>query len=334
MRVSYDEMKAEFKRVFLKCGLPEDKAEICARIHTETSRDGVYSHGANRVAKFVDYIKQGFVDPVAVPTKEKEFGAVAVYNGNLGPGITNAFFCADKAIELAQKNGIGFVALNNTTHWMRGGTYGLYIAQKGYVAISWTNTESLMPPWGGTEVKLGNNPFVMAAPGKDAPLLLDMAMSQYSYGKLQVTRLAGKKLPFAGGFDEKGNLTDDPSAIEKTMRMLPIGYWKGASFAFMLGVLAAGLSGGLDSCGVDVNGKGNCGGVSQVFIVIDPSKLTDASKMVETFEATIRHIKSSADDGSGSPIAYPGEGRLNRNKENTEKGILVDDKIWAEIKAL
>jgi LDH2 family malate/lactate/ureidoglycolate dehydrogenase len=71
-----------------------------------------------------------------------------------------------------------------------------------------------------------------------------------------------------------------------------------------------------------------------VFIVIDPSKLTDSSKMIETIEATIKHIKTSAADGSGSDIAYPGEGRLKRNKENTEKGILVDDKIWAEIKAL
>ena len=65
---------------------------------------------------------------------------------------------------------------------------------------------------GGRERRLGNNPLVMAVPSADGgePLQLDMAMSQYSYGKLQVTRLAGEKLPYPGGFDDEGNLTDDP----------------------------------------------------------------------------------------------------------------------------
>ena len=50
--------------------------------------------------------------------------------------------------------------------------------------------------------------------------MLDMAMSQYSYGKLQTTRLKGRKLPFPGGFDKDGNLTDEPGPIEASMRVL------------------------------------------------------------------------------------------------------------------
>ena len=58
MRVSFQQLQDEIQRVFEKYGLPKDKAETCARIHTETTYDGIYSHGTNRVARFVDYIQK------------------------------------------------------------------------------------------------------------------------------------------------------------------------------------------------------------------------------------------------------------------------------------
>ena len=110
MRVSFEELKAEIKRVFVKYGMPEDKADICAQIHTESTYDGIYSHGVNRVARFADYLQKGWVDPLADPTVEKDLGAIQVINGNLGPGITNALFGAAHAMALADQYGIGLVA--------------------------------------------------------------------------------------------------------------------------------------------------------------------------------------------------------------------------------
>lgn len=37
MRIPFDRMKEEVKRVFLKAGLSEQDAEICAQVHTESS---------------------------------------------------------------------------------------------------------------------------------------------------------------------------------------------------------------------------------------------------------------------------------------------------------
>ena len=334
MRVPFEEMKAEFKRVFMKYGMDEPKADICARVHTESSLDGIYSHGSNRVSRFIGYVKDGWVDVNAEPSLEKSFGAIEVYNGNMGPGILNALFCADRGIELAMEHGIGLVGIRNTTHWMRGGTYGLYAASKGYVTISWTNTESCMPPWGGKDCKLGNNPFVMAAPGDTDPVMIDMAMSQYAYGKLQVTRLAGQKLPFPGGFDKDGNITDDPGAIEESMRILPTGYWKGSSFAFMLDILGAILSDGVGAADIDGIGKGSCGGASQIFILIDPARVSSREHICETIKKAKEYIKSSAPAEGARDIWYPGEDYVKNRAENLEKGILIDDGVWAEIKSL
>ncbi len=97
---------------------------------------------------------------------------------------------------LAKEHGIGCVALKNTTHWMRGGSYAWQAAQAGFIGISWTNTESCMPMWGSKVPGVGNNPFCIAIPRKSGPIVLDMAMSQYAYGKLGVYRLAGKQPAF------------------------------------------------------------------------------------------------------------------------------------------
>ncbi len=324
MRLSFDEIYSEIKRVFIKYGMSDEKADLCARIHTESTNDGIYSHGTNRVPRFVEYIQKGWVDINAEPVLEKEFGAIQVYNGNMGPGILNAMHGVEKAMELADNYGIGLVGLKNTTHWMRGGTYGLHAASRGYIAIMWTNTESVMPPWGGKECRLGNNPFVMAVPGANGkpPVQLDMAISQYAYGKLQVMRLAGQKLPFPGGFDKDGNATVDPGAIEETRRIMPIGYWKGSSFSFMLDILGAILTDGIGASELDKKGKGSCGGASQVMIVIDPRKTTSEEYLSQIIRSATDHIKSSAPSENSTGIFVPGEDYIRFGKSMRLKGFL------------
>jgi 3-dehydro-L-gulonate 2-dehydrogenase len=333
-RVSFDEMKATIKQALLRAGMPEAKADACAQTHTESSCDGVYSHGLNRVERFVDYIHRGWVDVNAAPTLDKNLGALEIYNGNMGPGILNAQFAMNRATELAEQNGLGLVALNNTTHWMRGGAYGWQAADKGYIGICWTNTESCMPAWGARSTGIGNNPFIMAVPRKEGHIVLDMAMSQYSYGKLQVTRLKNQKLPYAGGFDEQGHLTDDPGAIEATRRILPIGFWKGSGFAVLLDIISALLSGGLSTAGIDKLDKGSCGSCCQVFIAINPLQINTQAFVDKVLSETVSQLRSSVPVKENGTIYYPGENSLKTRLENREQGIPVDDGVWRKVKEL
>ena len=333
-RISFEEMQSTIKSAFCLAGMPDGKAEICAKIHTETSRDGIYSHGLNRVERFVEYLGKSWVDPDADPTLEQAMGAMEIYNGNLGPGVLSSLFAMNRATELAAKNGFGIVSMKNSTHWMRGGTYGWQAAEKGFAAICWTNTESCMPAWGTKFECIGNNPFVMALPREKGALVLDMAMSQYSYGKLQVTRLKNEKLPYPGGFDKDGNLTDNPGAIEETRRLLPTGYWKGSGFAVMLDLFSALLSGGLTTAGVDKAGKGNCGRNCQVFIAFDPLRFNGEDFLEQAIQETLEQLKSATPANEGDEILYPGEQSLRKRMENDELGIPVDDSVWARVKEL
>jgi len=226
------------------------------------------------------------------------------------------------------------VALNNTTHWMRGGTYGWQAADKGFIAICWTNTESCMPSWGAKSINIGNNPFIMAVPRKEGHVVLDMAMSQYSYGKLQVTRLKNERLPFPGGFDHEGNLTDVPGPIEETMRILPTGYWKGSGFAILLDIISALLSNGLSTAEIDKAGLGSCGRCNQVFIAINPLKISPQDFIDNVLNETIQQLKSTEPAIENGEIYYPGENSLKTRKENLEHGIPVDDGVWAKVREL
>ncbi len=333
-RIPFEEMQETVCRAFIRAGMPEEKAATCARIHTESSRDGVYSHGLNRVERFVEYLEKEWVDPLGEPQLVAAMGSMEVYDGQLGPGILNAISCMNRATEIAAENGMGMVSLRNTTHWMRGGAYGWQAAENGFISMCWTNTESCMPAWGGRSSAIGNNPFIIGIPRAAGHVVLDMAMSQYSYGKLQVTRLAGQKLPYPGGFDDDGQLTDDPGTIEATRRILPMGYWKGSGFAVMLDLLSALFSGGLTTAGVDRKNLGSCGSCCQVFIAIDPLKINDQAFVDNALAETIQQLRDSVPAVENGSINYPGERSIQTREENMRLGIPVDDGVWAKVKEL
>lgn len=334
MRVDYTTLKETVKKTLINAGLKEEDAEICAKVHCDSSADGIESHGLNRIPRFIDYINKKWVNPEAKIELIAAKGAVENYNGHIGIGITNAIYCSDRAVELAKIHGIGVVTLKNTTHWMRGGTYAWRMAEAGFMGINWTNTESCMPMWGSDEPSVGNNPFCMAIPRENGPIVLDMAMSQYAYGKLGVYRLNEKKLPYPGGFDKDGNLTTDPGAIEESMRILPTGYWKGSGLAIVLDLAAAMMSNGKSGLDLDMENRGSCTGCSQVFIAYDPYLFGSKEEIQKMLDDRVEAADNANPIKTSSPVRCPGEGTMNTRKISMEKGINVDEKIWEQVKAI
>lgn len=328
MLIPFHQLKAEFQRVLLKLNFAEDKADACARIFAENSRDGVYTHGLNRFPVFVQYVQEGLIIPAAVPMLTDSMGAIERWDGNLGPGILNAEFCMDRAIALAKQHGIGCVAIRNTNHWMRGGTYGWQAAEAGCISISFTNTIANLPPWGGIDPRLGNNPLVIAVPRVGGHVVLDMAITQYSFGKLYQYKDAGGQLPLPGGYDEAGNLTTDPGAIIASKRPLPVGFWKGSGLSLVLDLLVTVLSKGNST--EKITRKEKESGVSQVFICIKPDGDELDGRLIEEI---LQYTKTSRTD-DGKQIQYPGEGTLRTRERNLAEGIPVDEAIWQKVLAM
>jgi 3-dehydro-L-gulonate 2-dehydrogenase len=332
IRIPAVQMEQEFHRILVKFGFETLKADQCAQIFTVNSLEGIYSHGVNRFARFIQSVNDGHINPSAEPEKKHSSGALEQWDGGFGPGPLNAMFCTERAIKLSAEYGIGCVAIGRTNHWMRAGYYGWKAAKAGCALIAWTNTIANMPAWGALDCHLGNNPMVLAVPYESEAVVLDVAMSQFAYGTLDVYRLGGRELSIAGGYDAQGNLTTDPSAILETQRLLPMGYWKGSGLSLLLDILSTILSGGLSV--KQITDRGSEHGLSQVFIAANISSLGNQHLIPKAINDIIQDYHSSKPASAGATILYPGERVLRSRKENSEKGIPVDTRVWTEILSL
>jgi 3-dehydro-L-gulonate 2-dehydrogenase len=314
-------------KLFLKHGFTEEKARTLAKVHTESTLDGVNSHGINRVPLFIEYVEKGVVKVDAEAEQSETFGNIERWDGHLGPGVINALKCTNRAVELAKLLGMGMVALRNTNHWMRGGTYGWLAADAACISILFTNTQANMPPWGGKDSRIGNNPFIVSIPREEGRhVVLDMAMSQFAFGKIHNYRLRGEKLPYPGGWDENDELSDDPEMILANERGLPIGYWKGSALSMILDMLVTLLSAG-DSTRT-IASKEFETGISQVYLCIYPEIFSDRNLQEKLLHEIIEYTHDVAPMHPGDKTYYPGERTWHNRARNLKEGIPVNEEVW------
>ena len=330
IRIKYEDLLAKFQKILESRGFSKEHAFDAATVFATNSLDGVYSHGVNRFPRIVGYLDNKKMDPKNILTKQMSFGALERYDGHRGFGPLNAKLAMDRACDLAEEYGVGIVALGNNNHWLRGGTYGIQACNRGKIGICWSNTTANMPAWGAVDVKIGNNPFVMGIPRSNKEhVVIDCAMSQYSYGKVEDTRLKGKMLPYPGGYDTNGNLTCDPVEIEKAHRFLPAGYWKGSGLSIALDLIATVLTNANSVSEISTFDEEV--GLSQVMIAIDPEKFNSIALNDEIVDKIIADIKSSIPVCKDGVIYYPGELELLTRKENLEHGIHVVESVLEKI---
>ena len=332
MKLSFAELKDLFRDKLIKYNFTSDNAETLSEIFTDNTFSGVESHGINRFPGFIQCVVNGFVKVNASPSKINSFGAFERWDGNYCAGPINALQMTDRGIELAKQYGIGCIALQNSNHWMRAGYFGWHAADRGFILICWTNTIPNLPPWGAKEATTGNNPLVIGIPKKGGNIVIDMAMSQFSYGTMLNFEREGRKLPFPGGFDVEGKLTDNPGKIISSQRPLPIGYWKGASLSLTLDILASLLSGGRAT--KDLSESEGEMGPSQIFIVINPTMFSEESENDNLINEIISYFKSAGTLDEETKIYYPGEIALSKKRKNIKEGIELDDKILQKVKEL
>lgn len=333
MKVTFEQLKAAFNRVLISRGVDSETADACAEMFARTTESGVYSHGVNRFPRFIQQLENGDIIPDAQPKRITSLGAIEQWDAQRSIGNLTAKKMMDRAIELAADHGIGLVALRNANHWMRGGSYGWQAADRGCIGICWSNTMPNMPAWGGKDRKIGNNPFIMSIPrssGKHA--VIDCAVSQFSYGKIEEAKLKGQQLPVPGGYDTKGNLTTDPAEIEKTWRVLPMGYWKGSGISIALDLIATVLTNGNSVSRIGTFGDEV--GLSQIMIAIDPLRFNTPEETDSIVDEILADIKSSEPIREGAEVYYPGELELITRENNTRDGIPVIDEVWETLNSL
>ncbi len=330
--VSFDYMQQTLLAVFAGVGVPDENARLCAAVITRSTFDGVSSHGVRQVPGLIAKIRQGSVSATDAAEKARTMGALEQWDGRFGIGVVNASRCTDRAIELAAEHGVGCVGLRNTSHWLRAGSYGWQAVEQGFALVCWTNTAPNMPAWGAVSKAVGNNPLVVAVPHPDAPVVLDIAMSQFALGALGLYSESGTPLPVPGGYDAQGQLSTDAAAIRESGRVLPMGHWKGSGLALALDALATALTAGNSTA--DYARMGEERGVSQVFIAFDVHRAAGSGLLEQALGEILELVHRADPVEPGARPYAPGEGALRRRAEALTQGIDVDDALWEGILAL
>ena len=311
--------------------LNRETAVRFAEIFAGNSLDGVYSHGMNRYARYLDDMACGLCNAkVTEAEKVSGIGGLEVWDAHFGVGPLIAQQMAERAIELAKTHGIACVALRNNSHWLRAGRYGLMMADAGMMGICMTNTCMNLVAYGAKEPSTGNNPITFAIPRRAGSLVMDMAVSQYAFGKLEIMAQEGGMLDTACGYDLEGNLTNDPKKITESKLMMPMALWKGSALSIMIDLMTSMLSLGRTSLEIGKPSDGEAG-MSQMFICMNPAAVVDMDKAEEQMERSIAFFNALEPKEGMSGVHAPGQNLEKTRARNLERGIPVTEETWQKI---
>ena len=328
--VQYEEAVKRMARG-LERFLNAQDAKRFAEIFAGNSLDGVYSHGMNRYPRYLSDMESGLCDAkVTQAERVSGLGGLEVWDAHFGVGPLIAQQMAERAIELARTHGIACVALRNNSHWLRAGRYGLMMADAGMMGLCMTNTCMNLVAYGAKEPSTGNNPITIAIPRRAGSLVMDMAVSQYAFGKLEIMAQEGGMLDTPCGYDTDGNLTNDPQKIVESGLMTPMALWKGSALSIMIDLMVSMLSLGRTSLAIGTPADGEKG-MSQMFVCMNPAAVNDMDKAEAQMEKTIAFLNSLEPKDGVHGVHAPGENLERTRARNRERGIPVTEDTWQKI---
>ena len=294
--------------VYLAKGVPEPQAAHLAATLVAADLWGHSSHGIMRLFWYGARFDSGVTKTGSQPAVTLDTGPLLGLDGADGIGQWVAQHAVDLAAERAARHGIAAVSIRNSSHFGTAMFFTRQLAEAGMIGFLASNASPAIPPEGGAEKLIGNNPQSWAAPtGLDAPFVLDFAHSAVARGKIYLAKEAGQAIPDDWALDADGNPTTDPAAAI-TGTLLPMAGHKGAGLAAMMDVLGGLLSGG--EHGAAVAGPyvaDRRSGAGHLLIAINIASLRPLGDFTAEMQQMIASWKASRPRPGAQAILYPGE---------------------------
>lgn len=240
--VDATQLHSFIKQTLQSAGVCEGNSQIVADSITTAELYGFHSHGVIRLPHYVKRLRMGSLNKNPNIRVLKKTGNTALVDGDHGMGHAVAYFAMQEAIRLAE-NGVGFVGVTNSSHFGIAGYTAIQAIQKDMIGIVVSHTDVAVIPFGGKRPAVGTNPLAVAIPtDREYPVLLDMATSAASLGKILVAKSKGEKIPSDWAVDDEGVPTTDP---DKVKYLMPMAGPKGYALALIFDILSGPLTGSL-----------------------------------------------------------------------------------------
>ncbi len=320
-----------------KAGLPPDDAARVAELMLEADLTGADAHGVFRLPQYASRLRLGAINPRPVIKVERTAPATALVDGDNGMGHVVVARAAEEAIAMARECGVAWVGCRMSNHAGAAGVYAALPLKADMIGVySAVASANHMPLAGGAEPLLGTNPLAIAIPaGAEPPVVLDIATSVVSYGTIKNHRLQNKPLLADWMVDPAtGEAITDPYKSMAAL-LLPMGGYKGAGLALMLGLLAGTLNGALfgRDC-VDFNAEPDrVTNTGQFVVALDPSRF----QKLDTFKSEVdRHVRSlrSSKTLPGQSVRLPGDERAKRRADRLTNGLAVPPELLKQLDSM
>ncbi len=324
------------RQAFENAGLNPKRATAAARVLVDAELMGISTHGAARLVSYSARMQEGSIDAAADITVERRAASLGLVDGRNGLGTAVAAEALELALSMVEDTGIAYVGCRHSNHLGALAPYALQACEKGYLLIAGSNASAMMAPWGGAEVRLGNNPIAVGVPVSDGShVILDIAMSEAARSKIRAAAKAGTPIPSGWAADSEGVPTTDPVAALAGL-LLPIGGHKGSGLALMVDILSGVLTGGsfLNEVASGAESPDQRSNLGHFFLAIDPDRLIGRATFDEAM-ARFRNIVMSTPPASGTErVTLPGERMLARRRAALANGISLPHDLHASLVSL
>jgi len=291
----------------------------------EASLRGVDSHGVRLLPHYIKSALSGRKNPKPNFKFNKTFPSIGHLDADDAFGHAAGMKAIDIGIEIAESQGIGVVAVSNSSHPGAMASMALKAAREGYIAFAYTHADALILSHGGTRPYFGTNPICFAAPREEQePYCLDMSTSIAPWNRVLLNRSADKPLESGIAADKYGKRTQDP---HKAAAVMPVGSYKGYGLSSMVDIL----------CGV-YTGMAFGRSIPAMFT----TEMTEQRKLGQFYmvmrsdgvipkEEFIKYMQQMTDEVriepaiEGESVMLPGDPQIICTKERMKNGIPIDE---------
>ncbi len=323
--LSLDELHALLSAVLVTANVATDSATATATALVAAEADGLASHGASRVPFYADQVHSGKVDGQAVPELTRPADAAIRVDAGHGLAYPAIRLGLDAAADQVAASGVVSIAISHSHHCGAAGYHVERMAERGLIALAFSNSPAAIAPWGGTRGSFGTNPIAFACPRlQQPPLVIDLSLSTVARGKIMQAHQQGREIPETWALDAAGLPTGDPkTALMGTMQ--PLGGAKGAALALMVELLAGALTGSnlafQASSFFDATGKPP--DIGQLFILFDPGVFNPHFDRSVT--ALLDHVLAQP----GTRL--PGDRRLANRQRAQREGVELPEPLYQDL---
>jgi (2R)-3-sulfolactate dehydrogenase (NADP+) len=322
MKITVSEIEKQSRAALLAHGAGQMQAAAVAKAVARAEALGNVICGLYYLESYCTQLASGRVNGTVMPKVSRPRAGAILADAQFGFAQPAFDAGLPEAVAAALENGVATLAVAHAHTCTSLGYFTEQIAAAGLIGIGFTNASPVVAPPGGNKRVIGTNPIAMTVPGDGKPAMhFDFSTSAVALGKITMAKAAGKAIPLGWAVDENGAPTTDPDEALKGA-LVSAGGYKGWGFGLMVELLAAGMTGSVNS--LDVSGlkvaEGKPHDLGQFYILMDPGTYHDG--FADRF-ARVAEVVAEQDDAR-----IPGADR----KVMTE--VDVPDALWGLVRNL